>query len=139
MAICVVCKTNKVGFFHSHTCYVEGDWHEVCSAKCAAIAEANNQASEQSTPPLLSSDNSATGLPAENNYRLTEKYASQISDLKLFGIKLIIVVIVVGIGFANLEVTSSCSGDLDDPYSISDWDGYCTSSVRFKSGIRYLF
>jgi len=140
MAICVVCKTNKVGWLHSHTCYFEGDWYEVCSAKCAAIAQANNEASEQSTPPPVAELSEETGLTADNHYRLTEEYDSQISDLKLFGIKLIMAVIVVGIGFASLEVQSICNGDLNDPtYSTYDWDGYCTSSVGFNREIRRLF
>lgn len=143
MAICVVCKTNKVGWLHSHTCYFEGDWYEVCSAKCAATAQANNEASEQSTPPPVSSDNSATGLTADNHYRLTEEYDSQISDLKLFGIKLIMVLIVVGIGLHSIEIVSDCSNDVVEGSRSSGYAyeerGACFTSIRFKYEIRRLF
>ena len=140
MAICVVCKTNKLSIFSPKSCfaYFEDDYYEVCSPECVATAEANYQAPER---PKLS-DFSPDDLVSEpsKDHLWAKEHASQISDLKLFGIKLIIVVIVVGIGFASLQVDSSCSGDLNDPtYSIDDWDGYCTSNVRFKPGIRYLF
>jgi len=131
MAICVVCKTNKLSIFSSYFAYFEDDYYEVCSPECVATAEANYQAPER---PKLS-DFSPDDLVSEpSKYHLWAKeHASQISDLKLFGIKLIMVLIVVGIGFANLEVVSFCNGDLNDPtYSAYDWDGYCTSSVSFK-------
>ena len=140
MAICVVCKTNKLSLFSPKPCfaYFEDDYYEVCSPECVATAEANYQAPER---PTLS-DFSPDDLVSEpSKYHLWAKeHASQISDLKLFGIKLIMAVIVVGIGFASLEVQSICNGDLNDPtYSTYDWDGYCTSSVGFNREIRRLF
>jgi len=138
MAICVVCKTNKLSIFSSYFAYFEDDYYEVCSPECVATAEANYQAPER---PKLS-DFSPDDLVSEpSKYHLWAKeHASQISDLKLFGIKLIMAVIVVGIGFASLEVQSICNGDLNDPtYSTYDWDGYCTSSVGFNREIRRLF
>ncbi|MDC3365014.1 hypothetical protein OAV86_03040 [Pseudomonadales bacterium] len=138
MAICVVCKTNKLSIFSSYFAYFEDDYYEVCSPECVATAEANYQAPER---PKLS-DFSPDDLVSEpSKYHLWAKeHASQISDLKLFGIKLIMAMIVVGIGFASLEVQSTCNGDLNDPtYSTYDWDGYCTSSVGFNREIRRLF
>jgi len=140
MAICVVCKTNKLSLFSPKPCfaYFEDDYYEVCSPECVATAEANYQAPER---PTLS-DFSPDDLVSEpsKDHLWAKEHASQISDLKLFGIKLIMAVIVVGIGFASLEVQSICNGDLNDPtYSTYDWDGYCTSSVGFNREIRRLF
>jgi|DEB0MinimDraft_4_1074332.scaffolds.fasta_scaffold139428_1 hypothetical protein len=138
MAICVVCKTNKLSIFSSYFAYFKDDYYEVCSAECVATAEANYQAPER---PTLS-DFSPDDLVSEpsKDHLWAKEHASQISDLKLFGIKLIMAVIVVGIGFASLEVQSICNGDLNDPtYSTYDWDGYCTSSVGFNREIRRLF
>lgn len=138
MAICVVCKTNKLSLFSSYFAYFKDDYYEVCSPECVATAEANYQAPER---PKLS-DFSPDDLVSEpsKDHLWAKEHASQISDLKLFGIKLIMAVIVVGIGFASLEVQSICNGDLNDPtYSTYDWDGYCTSSVGFNREIRRLF
>ena len=138
MAICVVCKTNKLSIFSSYFAYFKDDYYEVCSAECVATAEANYQAPER---PTLS-DFSPDDLVSEpsKDHLWAKEHASQISDLKLFGIKLIMAVIVVGIGFASLEVQSICNVDLNDPtYSTYDWDGYCTSSVGFNREIRRLF
>jgi hypothetical protein len=138
MAICVVCKTNKLSIFSSYFAYFKDDYYEVCSAECVATAEANYQAPER---PTLS-DFSPDDLVSEpsKDHLWAKEHASQISDLKLFVIKLIMAVIVVGIGFASLEVQSICNGDLNDPtYSTYDWDGYCTSSVGFNREIRRLF
>ena len=138
MAICVVCKTNKLSIFSSYFAYFKDNYYEVCSAECVATAEANYQAPER---PTLS-DFSPDDLVSEpsKDHLWAKEHASQISDLKLFGIKLIMAVIVVGIGFASLEFQSICNGDLNDPtYSTYDWDGYCTSSVGFNREIRRLF
>jgi hypothetical protein len=56
MAICVVCKTNKLSIFSSYFAYFKDDYYEVCSAECVATAEANYQAPERPTLSDFSPD-----------------------------------------------------------------------------------
>jgi hypothetical protein len=143
MAICVVCKTNKLSIFSPKPCfaYFEDDYYEVCSPECVATAEANYQAPER---PKLS-DFSPDDLVSEpSKYHLWAKeHASQISDLKLFGIKLIMVLIVVGIGLHSIEIVSDCSNDVVEGSRSSGYAyeerGACFTSIRFKYEIRRLF
>ena len=106
MAICVVCKTNKVGLFNSQSCYIQDDYYEVCSPACVATAsdpDYRHQAPEEPKKPEE---------PEEYVPNAISKFFDSISkfidwleeafkeaftpknDLALFGVKLIILMIV---------------------------------------------